>query len=111
MSFFFLMIRRPPRSTLFPYTTLFRSEENFPHPWTAALSAMLSTGLGAFIPIIPFFFLEGIPAIIAAAIISLLAHFAVGAAKTLVTGRSWFNSGMEMTVVGAVEAGITYVLG
>src|SRR2546426_6975209 len=28
MCFFFLMIRRPPRSTLFPYTTLFRS------PWT-----------------------------------------------------------------------------
>src|ERR1022692_4712654 len=26
--FFFLMIRRPPRSTLFPYTTLFRSESN-----------------------------------------------------------------------------------
>ena len=26
MDFFFLMIRRPPRSTLFPYTTLFRSE-------------------------------------------------------------------------------------
>src|SRR3712207_8926053 len=26
--FFFLMIRRPPRSTLFPYTTLFRSKEN-----------------------------------------------------------------------------------
>src|SRR5690554_7675446 len=29
--FFFLMIRRPPRSTLFPYTTLFRSAG--PHPW------------------------------------------------------------------------------
>src|SRR5258708_28388067 len=28
VSFFFLMIRRPPRSTLFPYTTLFRSIEN-----------------------------------------------------------------------------------
>src|SRR5688572_31264136 len=27
--FFFLMIRRPPRSTLFPYTTLFRSFEKF----------------------------------------------------------------------------------
>src|SRR5229473_8593753 len=27
-SFFFLMIRRPPRSTLFPYTTLFRSIES-----------------------------------------------------------------------------------
>src|SRR5690348_17474576 len=30
--FFFLMIRRPPRSTLFPYTTLFRSfDEDAPH--------------------------------------------------------------------------------
>src|SRR3712207_9174285 len=28
--FFFLMIRRPPRSTLFPYTTLFRSLQCFP---------------------------------------------------------------------------------
>src|SRR3712207_9109366 len=27
-SFFFLMIRRPPRSTLFPYTTLFRSKKD-----------------------------------------------------------------------------------
>src|SRR3712207_7820888 len=27
ISFFFLMIRRPPRSTLFPYTTLFRSHQ------------------------------------------------------------------------------------
>src|SRR3712207_8593007 len=37
--FFFLMIRRPPRSTLFPYTTLFRSSF-FPHDtetvWTLA---------------------------------------------------------------------------
>src|SRR2546430_17738994 len=30
--FFFLMIRRPPRSTLFPYTTLFRSLEVRAHP-------------------------------------------------------------------------------
>src|SRR5688572_32565272 len=28
---FFLMIRRPPRSTLFPYTTLFRSSSPFPY--------------------------------------------------------------------------------
>src|SRR6266508_2656241 len=35
--FFFLMIRRPPRSTLFPYTTLFRSAtggtRRWPGPW------------------------------------------------------------------------------
>src|SRR2546429_7320055 len=32
--FFFLMIRRPPRSTLFPYTTLFRSKPKPPEPKT-----------------------------------------------------------------------------
>src|SRR2546425_12807673 len=31
MNFFFLMIRRPPRSTLFPYTTLFRSLADSAH--------------------------------------------------------------------------------
>src|SRR2546427_6064331 len=39
VSFFFLMIRRPPRSTLFPYTTLFRSAaDQLPvplQPWSA----------------------------------------------------------------------------
>jgi len=86
------------------------SEESFPNPWTSALSAMLSTAVGAFIPIIPFFF-SGYLAIIVAAAISLVAHFIVGAGKTLVTGRSWFHSGAEMTIVGAIEAVITYALG
>src|SRR5947209_20026892 len=31
LSFFFLMIRQPPSSTLFPYTTLFRSDRSLPH--------------------------------------------------------------------------------
>src|ERR1051326_2137116 len=38
MPSFFLMIRRPPRSTLFPYTTLFRST-SAPATWRIALSA------------------------------------------------------------------------
>src|SRR5688572_32193172 len=33
---FFLMIRRPPRSTLFPYTTLFRSLDAAMPPWVQA---------------------------------------------------------------------------
>src|SRR2546422_8566332 len=43
--FFFLMIRRPPRSTLFPYTTLFRSE----HPGVDVISFTGSTETGAII--------------------------------------------------------------
>src|SRR3712207_282233 len=43
--FFFLMIRRPPRSTLFPYTTLFRSlVATFPHWSTSSHSATGSCG-------------------------------------------------------------------
>src|SRR5258708_31366878 len=38
-SFFFLMIRRPPRSTLFPYTTLFRSWEREPLLASASFQA------------------------------------------------------------------------
>jgi VIT1/CCC1 family predicted Fe2+/Mn2+ transporter/rubrerythrin len=87
------------------------NQGSFPNPLVAALSAMFSTGLGAFIPIIPFFFFGGITAVIWAAGISLVAHFAVGAAKTIITGRSWLVSGSEMTVVGAIEAVITYALG
>src|SRR2546430_13327068 len=37
-SFFFLMIRRPPRSTLFPYTTLFRSREGIRCPQQVPLA-------------------------------------------------------------------------
>src|SRR5256885_17231270 len=37
--FFFLMIRRPPRSTLFPYTTLFRSPSRAPGRVAFACSA------------------------------------------------------------------------
>src|SRR5438067_11234448 len=36
--FFFLMIRRPPRSTLFPYTTLFRSKFSAFHDETGRLN-------------------------------------------------------------------------
>ncbi|MGH9507972.1 MAG: VIT1/CCC1 transporter family protein, partial [Terriglobales bacterium] len=48
-------------------------------PGQAAWSAGLSTALGAVIPVIPFFFLSGIPAVIVAFIVSLAAHFGVGA--------------------------------
>jgi VIT1/CCC1 family predicted Fe2+/Mn2+ transporter len=59
----------------------------------------------------PSFHMSGYPADIAAALISLAAHFAVGAAKTLITVRSWWSSGLEMTIVGAVEGLVTYVIG
>src|SRR5215216_3541767 len=41
---FFLMIRRPPRSTLFPYTTLFRSPPAPRPPWAPTTNGRLPAG-------------------------------------------------------------------
>jgi len=87
------------------------TEEALSNPLTSAISGALSTAAGAFIPIVPFFFVSGYRAVIISAVVSLLAHFAVGAAKSLVTVRSWWSSGFEMTFVGAVEGLVTYVIG
>jgi len=87
------------------------TEEALSNPMTSAFSGALSTAIGAFVPIIPFFFLSGYPAVIVSAIISLAAHFAVGAAKSLITVRSWWSSGFEMTAVGAIEGVVTYLIG
>lgn len=87
------------------------SEERLPNPRTSAMSAMLSTGAGAIVPVIPFFFIAGTPAIITAAIVSLIGHFAVGAAKSLVTIRSWWASGLEMTLIGVIVGVVTYSVG
>ena len=87
------------------------SEETFPNPLRSTISASVSTAVGGFIPIVPFFFTVGMPAVLASFIISTIAHFAVGASKALVTARPWWASGLEMTVVGVLEAAITYGLG
>jgi VIT1/CCC1 family predicted Fe2+/Mn2+ transporter/rubrerythrin len=87
------------------------SQQHFGKPWASATSAAVSTAIGAFIPIIPFFFMTGISAVIAAFTISIIAHFAVGAVKSLITIRSWWASGLEMTMVGVIEAAVTYGLG
>jgi len=87
------------------------SEHRFPNPWKSAASASLSTAVGAFSPIVPFFFMSGFPAVIVAFVVSIVAHFVVGAVKSLITIRSWWASGFEMTLVGVIEAVVTYGLG
>ena len=80
-------------------------------PKQAALAAGVSTGIGAIIPVIPFIFTTGTAAIVVAAIISLIAHFLVGAAKSLVTLRTWWAAGLEMTFAGVLVGGATYLVG
>jgi VIT1/CCC1 family predicted Fe2+/Mn2+ transporter len=80
-------------------------------PAQAALAAGVSTGIGAIIPVIPFMITTGTAGIIAAAVVSLIAHFLVGAAKSLVTLRTWWSAGLEMTLAGVIVGGATYLVG
>jgi VIT1/CCC1 family predicted Fe2+/Mn2+ transporter/rubrerythrin len=77
----------------------------------AATAAGISTAAGAIVPVIPFIFTTGTVAIVTAAIISLIAHFLVGAAKSLVTLRTWWAAGLEMTLAGVIVGGATYLVG
>jgi predicted membrane protein (TIGR00267 family) len=81
------------------------------NPVQAALAAGISTFVGAMVPVIPFFFLRGTTAVLVAAIVSLIAHFLVGAAKSLFTLRKWWSAGLEMTLAGVIVGGATYALG
>ena len=71
----------------------------------------LSTAVGAFIPVLPFLLFRGAAAIWTAFAVSMLAHFGVGAARSIFTGRSAFRSGVDMFIVGLGIAAIGYVVG
>jgi VIT1/CCC1 family predicted Fe2+/Mn2+ transporter/rubrerythrin len=81
------------------------------NPVQAAVAAGVSTFIGAMVPVLPFFWLRGPTAVITAAVVSLIAHFLVGASKALFTLRSWWSAGLEMTLAGVIVGSITYVLG
>jgi VIT1/CCC1 family predicted Fe2+/Mn2+ transporter len=87
------------------------ASESGGHPVQSATAAGLSTFLGAMVPVLPFFFLRGTTGVIVAAAVSLIAHFLVGAAKSLFTLRSWWSAGLEMTFAGILVGGATYAAG
>ena len=70
-----------------------------------------ATAVGAFIPIVPFLFMVHSEAIWVSLGVSMLAHFAIGAARSLFTGRSVWASGRDMFIVGFGVAAAGYLIG
>ena len=70
-----------------------------------------ATAVGAFIPIIPFLLMNHGPAVWVSLTISMLAHFAIGAARSMFTGRGSWASGRDMFLVGFGVAGVGYLIG
>ncbi len=87
------------------------SEERLPNPNFAAVVGTVSTAIGGIVPVLPFLALTGTMGIVVSLVVSIVAHFAVGASKSIVTLRSWWKSGLEMTAVALIVAVVAYALG
>lgn len=79
--------------------------------WEAAITSFLLFAAGAIIPVIPFMFLAGMPAVVWSMSVSGLGLFGIGAGITLLTGRSVWKSGFRQMALGLTAAVITYGVG
>ena len=79
--------------------------------WGAAIYSFIAFAIGALIPLAPFLLTSGDVAFMSALGLSFAALFAVGAAVSIVTGRSMLFSGLRQVLIGAAAAAVTYGVG
>lgn len=77
----------------------------------AAITSFILFAVGAIIPVIPFFFLGGLRAVLFSALLSAIGLFGIGAAITLFTGKSVWYSGFRQVLFGLMAAAITFGIG
>jgi VIT1/CCC1 family predicted Fe2+/Mn2+ transporter/rubrerythrin len=80
-------------------------------PLTDGLVTGTATAFGAMIPLVPFLVLDSGLAIWVSLAVAMLAHFAVGAARSVFTGRGFWTSGRDMFLVGFGVAAAGYLIG
>lgn len=80
-------------------------------PVTDGLVTGTATAIGAIIPIVPFLLWSQGQAVWISLTVSMLAHFGVGAARSVFTGRGLWTSGRDMFLVGFGVAAIGYGIG
>ncbi|MEY4433436.1 MAG: hypothetical protein RLZZ44_1570 [Bacteroidota bacterium] len=79
--------------------------------WEAAIASFVLFAIGAIIPLYPFVFLEGNQAILLSIGSSVVGLFGIGAAITLLTGKSILFSGLRQVAFGLAAAAVTYGIG
>jgi VIT1/CCC1 family predicted Fe2+/Mn2+ transporter len=81
------------------------------NPWIAAGSSFVSFAVGASVPVLPFVFLSGAAAMTTAVGAAGAMLLLVGAAISIITGRSALWSGLRMLAIGGGAAAVTYGIG
>ncbi len=79
--------------------------------YEAAVTSFFLFALGAIFPILPFVFLSGLTAVFVSLGVSAIGLFLVGAAITLMTGKSVWYSGLRQVIIGLAAAGLVYGVG
>lgn len=79
--------------------------------WEAAIASFLLFSIGAIIPLYPFMILDGQNAILLSIGSSIIGLFGIGAAITLLTGKSILFSGFRQVAFGLAAAAVTYGIG
>ena len=79
--------------------------------WEAAITSFFLFALGAIIPVFPFIFLSGTPAVVASLVCSAVGLFLIGTVITLFTGRSVLYSGTRQVLFGLGAAAVTFTVG
>ena len=87
------------------------ASEDFDSPVRSALTVGGSYLAGATVPVLPYIFMHPAQGIVGSALITILVLFVVGAAKTLITSRKWWRSGLESMMTGIVAGAVTYGAG
>jgi len=80
-------------------------------PMRSALTVGGAYLMGASVPMLPYVLVEPSIGILISAIATIIALFIVGAAKTVLTTRQWWRSGLESMGIGTVAAIATYSVG
>lgn len=88
-----------------------QAEELKGSAFEAALYSFFLFGVGAILPVFPFFFLSGLTAIAVSAAASAAGLFLIGASITLFTGKNWIRSGLRQVIFGLAAAAITFGIG
>ncbi|MGA2471886.1 MAG: VIT1/CCC1 transporter family protein [Acidimicrobiales bacterium] len=80
-------------------------------PWQAAAASFVAFAIGAFIPLAPWLFTSGTPAIMLSVVLGAVAALAVGAVLAKFTERPAIVSALRQLGVTAVAAAVTYGVG
>jgi len=87
------------------------TEDNFDSPLKSASVVGAAYLVGAAVSVVPYLFVAPPDGIVLSVIATVLVLFAVGAAKTIITARSWWRSGIESMLTGIAAGAVTYGAG